>query len=34
VPFPISFVEKNGSNAFAATSGVMPIPVSLTEIAT
>ena len=33
VPFPTSFVEKNGSKAFAATSRFMPVPVSPTEIA-
>jgi len=30
VPLPISLVVKNGSNAFALTSGVMPMPSSLT----
>jgi hypothetical protein len=31
---PISLVVKNGSNAFAATSLGMPVPVSLTAIIT
>src|SRR5262249_49647436 len=34
VPWPVSFVVKNGSNALSRTSAVMPLPVSLTEIAT
>ena len=30
-PLPISLVVKKGSKAFARTSSLMPVPVSLTE---
>ena len=33
-PLPTSLVVKNGSNTRASTSGVMPVPVSLTETMT
>ena len=32
VPWPIGLVVKNGSNALAITSGVMPVPVSVTQM--
>ncbi len=34
MPWPMGFVVKNGSKARAITSGVMPVPVSLTPMAT
>ncbi len=34
VPSPIGLVVKNGSKARATTSGVIPVPVSLTYSAT
>ena len=34
VPMPIGLVVKNGSNALAITSGVMPVPVSDTHMDT
>ncbi len=34
VPLPIGLVVKNGSKARATTSGVMPVPVSMTHSVT
>ena len=33
-PMPLSLVVKSGSKSFCMASGVMPVPVSLTAIAT